>query len=91
MKGFGGHTIGHITGLNILKLQLIQLLEAVVSSQTSSQTHSVCYREQPPTPSSPTPLTTKPKQSPVQFKVQLAINFLCKKNCGSMNIASWLA
>ena len=32
MEGVGGHTIGHIIGLNILKLQPIQLLEAVVSS-----------------------------------------------------------
>ena len=29
MEGVGGHTIGHIIGLNILKLQPIQLLEAV--------------------------------------------------------------
>ena len=32
MDGVGSHTIGHIIGLNILKLQPIQLLEAVVSS-----------------------------------------------------------
>ena len=30
--GVGGHTNGHTIGLNILKLQPIQLLEAVVSS-----------------------------------------------------------
>ena len=32
MEGAGGDTIGHIIGLNILKLQTIQLLEAVISS-----------------------------------------------------------
>ena len=32
MEGVGGHTIGHIISLNILKLQPIQLLEGVVSS-----------------------------------------------------------
>ena len=32
MERVGGHTIGYIIGLNILKLQAIQLLEAVVSS-----------------------------------------------------------
>ena len=32
MEGVGADTIGHIIGLNILKLQQIQLLEAVVSS-----------------------------------------------------------
>ena len=32
MEEVGGHTTGHIIGLNILKLQPIQLLEAVVSS-----------------------------------------------------------
>ena len=31
MEGVGGHTIGYISSLNILKLQPIQLLEAVVS------------------------------------------------------------
>ena len=32
MEGVGDHTVGHIIGLNILKLEPIQLLEAVVSS-----------------------------------------------------------
>ena len=31
MEGVGCHTIGHIIGLNILNLQPIQLLEAVIS------------------------------------------------------------
>ena len=31
MEGVRGDTVGHIIGLNILKLQPIQLLEAVVS------------------------------------------------------------
>ena len=48
-----------------------------------------CHREQPPTPSFPIPPMTKPKQSPCYF--QLALNFLCEKNCGLMNKASWLA
>ena len=47
IEGVGGHTIGHIIGLNVLK-------------------SSPCY-------------------------FQLALNFLCEKNCGSMNIGSWLA
>ena len=37
----------------------------------------------------PTPLTTKPKQGRCYF--HLALNFLCEKKCGLMNIASWLA
>ena len=32
IEGVGVHTIGHINGLNILKLQPIELLETVVSS-----------------------------------------------------------
>ena len=69
MERVGSHTIGHIIGLNILKLQPIQLLEAVVSSYTSSQTHFVGHREQPPTTPSPTPLTTKSKQSPFSWQL----------------------
>ena len=32
MEGVGGDTVDHLIGLNILKLQPIQLLEALVSS-----------------------------------------------------------
>ena len=32
MEEVGGYTIGHIIGLNVLKAQPIQLLEAAVSS-----------------------------------------------------------
>ena len=45
-------------------------------------------REQPPASPSPTPLMTKPWSLLLS---QLALNFLCEKNCGLLNVASWLA
>ena len=60
-----GHKTGYFCGchkcmtLNGLKLQPIQLLEAVVSSSTSSQTHFDCIKNntQPPSPTHPSPRT----------------------------------
>ena len=69
--------VGPINGLN---LQPFQLLEAVVSSSTTSQKHFDCVENKPkPSPPSltlsPTPLI--PKQSIFYFR--LALNFLCEK------------
>ena len=77
--------------LNGLKLQSIQLLQAIVSFSTSNQLHFDCqwtYNQQPPAPPSP-PIHWWPNKRTCYF--QLALNFSCEENCGLMNIASWLA
>ena len=90
-EGVGSHTIfANVTNvwpLNCLKLQPIQLLEAVVSCSTSSQIHFDCHSEHttsnPQLPPPSNSLMTK-------LKDPLALNFSCEKNCGVMNIASRL-
>ena len=93
-EGVGSHTISHffanVTDVwpqNGLKLQPIQLLEAVVSCSTSSQIHFDFHSEHttsnPQLPPLSNPLITK-------LKDPLALNFSCEKNCGVMNIASRL-
>ena len=67
MEVVGGHIwsyfvdVINVSPLSDLKLQPIQLLEAVVTSSTSSQTHFGCGREQSQAPPSHTSLMTKPK------------------------------
>ena len=89
-------TLINVWPLNGLKLQPIQLLEAVFSSPRSSHkpnTYWLCKEEHP----TPAPFTTLSSLHSIDDQTKVCATFNChlifcvKRYFGLLNIASWLA